>query len=245
MEFVKFKKFILSNNKQMFINLSEKDDFKELREYIPGEDIRNIHWFSTAKKNKPMVIERESRKSQNILLVLLLDKNSLFLDKLPTMLKIYFILATSAIYQKQNLEILIVTDTTKLFKVTHLYELNEVENYINSLDLKKVTLAKFNITQKRYLVVFIGDFFYKIDFNLANKNVFIFVREKIEENPKKYLNYTLKDISSNTTFLTKLNLKYYLSKLKQNDSYYQNFKIIKQKIYPKDNIVTKLKEVLE
>jgi len=244
LEFVKFKKFILSN-KSMFVNLSEKDDFKELREYLPGEDIRNIHWFSTAKKNKPMVIERESRKSQNILLVLLLDKNSLFLDKFPTMLKIYFILATSAIHQKQNLEILIVTNTTKLFKVKNLYELNEVENYINNLDLKKVTLTKFNITQKRYLVIFIGDFFYKIEFNLANKNVFIFVREKIEETPKKYLNHTLKDISSNTTFLTKLNLKYYLSKLKQNDSYYQNFKIIKQKIYPKDNIVTKLKEILE
>jgi len=229
----------------MFINFDNSDDFKELREYIEGEDIRKIHWFSTAKKNKPMVIERENRKSQNVLLVILLDKNSLFLDKLNTMLKIYFILANSAIYQKQNLEILVVTDITKLFKISNLFELDEVEKYIESLNLKKVTLSNFDITQKNYLAIFIGDFFYKIKFNLSNKNIFIFVREQVEENPKKYLKNTLKDISSNSTFLSKLNLKFYLSKLKDNDSYYNNFKVIRQKIYPKDNIVFKLKEVLE
>jgi uncharacterized protein (DUF58 family) len=52
------------------------DDFHRIREYRPGDDIRAIHWRTTARRNEIMV--REFRESRDRHLILLLD---LFLPK--------------------------------------------------------------------------------------------------------------------------------------------------------------------
>ena len=243
MDIVKFKNFILSSSLNL-INF-EKDDFKELREYIPGEDIRNIHWISSAKKQKLLSIEKEGVKNQKIALILFLDKNMLYKDKFQTVLKTFMILAYSAVIQKKHLEVFIVTDALEHFFVKDFSQIESIEKELQSINLKKVKLNPFLPTHKNFLNIYIGDFFYKLPLDRKNKNILLFIREKIEENPKKLLFNTLKSIDGKRTFLDVENLKHYLNMLSKNDNYYKNAKVTIQRIYPEDNLLTKLKEVLE
>ncbi len=243
MDIVKFKNFILSNSLNL-INF-EKDDFKELREYIPGEDIRNIHWISSAKKQKLLSIEKDGVKNQKIALILLLDKNMLYKDKFQTVLKTFMILAYSAVIQKKHLEVFIATNILEHFLVKDFSQIESIEKELQSINLKKVKLNPFLPTHKNFLNIYIGDFFYELPLDRKNKNILLFIREKIEENPKKLLFNTLKSIDGKRTFLDVENLKHYLNMLSKNDNYYKNAKVTIQRIYPEDNLLTKLKEVLE
>lgn len=243
MDIVKFRNFILSSSINL-INF-EKDDFKELREYIPGEDIRNIHWISSAKRQKLLSIEKDEIKNQKIALILLLDKNMLYKKKFETLMKIFMILAYSAVVQKKHLEVYIITDEVRHFLVTHFSEIEAIEKELQSLDLAKVTLTLFTPPHKNYLNIFLGDFFYSLPMDRKNKDIMLFIREKVEDNPKKLLFHNLKSIDGIRTFLDKDNLTHYLSTLSKNDDYYKRAKVTIQRIYPEDNLLTKLKEVLE
>jgi len=241
MKKVKFKKLILSKS---FIKFFEGDDFKELRDYIPGEDIRNIHWISSARHQKLLSIEKENLKNQKIVLVLLLDKNILFRDKFETVKNIFYILATSAIFYKQKLDVFVISDEMRQFKPKKFSDIEKIEEYINKLNLKKVNLTKFNLKVKDSLAIFVGDFFYKIKLNKKNKNVLLIVRDKLEENPKKLLFNSLISIDkSKKTYLDMENLKHYLTLLKKNDNFYK--KIKQRKIYSNENLIAILKETFE
>jgi len=241
MKKVKFKKLILSKS---LIKFYESDDFKELRDYIPGEDIRNIHWISSAKHQKLLSIEKENLKNQKITIILLLDKNMLFKNKLAILKEIFYILAVSAIFYKQKLEVFVVTDKIKYFKPKKFSDIEKIEEYIDSLELKKVKLKTFDLKIKDVLAIFIGDFFYKIKLSKKNKNVLLIVRDKLEENPKKLLFNSLISIDkSQKTYLDIENLKHYLRMLKKNDSFYKGIK--QRKIFSDKNLFAILKETFE
>jgi len=238
---VKFKKLILSKS---LIKFYEGEDFKELRDYIPGEDIRNIHWISSAKHQKLLSIEREHLKNQKIALVLLLDKDMLFEDKLDIVKEIFYILSVSALFYKQKLRVYVVTDEVKRFVPKNYKDIEKITEYIDSLNLKKVKLKNFHLREKDSLAIYVGDFFYKIKLNLKNKNVLLFVRKKVEENPKKLLFNSLISIDrAKKTYLDLDNLKHYLSLLQKNDRHYKREKI--RKIYSKENLIATLKETFE
>lgn len=55
---------------------SDFSDVSQIREYIPGDAIKNIHWKLSAKKDVWMVKERLQMSSQKLLVVLKLDKSS-------------------------------------------------------------------------------------------------------------------------------------------------------------------------
>ncbi len=244
MDIVKFKNFILSNslNRISF----EKEDFKELREYIPGEDIRNIHWISSAKRQKLLSIEKEEMKNQKIALILLLDENMLYGRKFEILLQIFMILAYSAVVQKKHLEVFIVTEEVDHFLVQHITEIEAIEQKLQNIELANIKPTLFTPLHKNYLNIFIGDFFYTLPLDRKNKNLLLFIREKVEENPQKLLFNTLKSINGKKrTFLEMANLTHYLRNLAKNDDYYKRAGVPIQRIYPQNNLLTKLKEVLE
>lgn len=241
MKKVKFKKLILSKS---LVKFYESDDFKELRDYIPGEDIRNIHWISSAKHQKLLSIEKENLKNQKIAIILLLDKNMLFKNKLAILKEIFYILAVSAIFYKQKLEVFVISDKIKYFKPRKFSDIEKIEEYIDSLELKKVKLKTFDLKIKDVLAIFIGDFFYKIKLSKKNKNVLLIVRDKLEENPKKLLFNSLVSIDKyQKTYLDIENLKHYLKMLKKNDSFYKGIK--QRKIFSNKNLLAILKETFE
>lgn len=45
-------------------------DFRHTREYLPGDDLRRIHWPSTARRGTPIVVEYEEPTSSNLFIVL-------------------------------------------------------------------------------------------------------------------------------------------------------------------------------
>ncbi|MES2748471.1 MAG: DUF58 domain-containing protein [Bacteroidota bacterium] len=45
-------------------------EFEQIKEYVPGDDIRTLNWKATAKKNALMVNQFQDEKSQNIYMVI-------------------------------------------------------------------------------------------------------------------------------------------------------------------------------
>ena len=45
-------------------------EFEQIKEYVPGDDIRTLNWKSTAKKNSLMVNQFQDEKSQNVYMVI-------------------------------------------------------------------------------------------------------------------------------------------------------------------------------
>lgn len=50
-------------------------DFRDIREYVPGDETRRIDWKATAKLNKLMIREYELEKKNNLVFILDLSKN--------------------------------------------------------------------------------------------------------------------------------------------------------------------------
>lgn len=55
---------------------SDFSDVSQVREYIPGDAMKNIHWKLSAKRDNLMVKERLQMSSRKLLVVLKLDKTS-------------------------------------------------------------------------------------------------------------------------------------------------------------------------
>lgn len=48
----------------------EGTEFERLREYLPDDDFRRIDWKATARRNRPVTVEYQTERSQNIIAVL-------------------------------------------------------------------------------------------------------------------------------------------------------------------------------
>ncbi|WP_457641738.1 DUF58 domain-containing protein [Persephonella sp.] len=237
--------------------LGEEDDLKSIREYTYGDDIRKISWIITAKEKKPYVVEREELRSQNIIIVLLLDQDMLFKNKLEKVAEIYGLLGYSILYQKDKLNTYIITEKVEYFmkhKNTPLIVENSIEKIMN-LDLEKTTLNPSKLTEiilrhKRSLVILIGDFFYSVNLlqiSKKHKLAIIKVRDREEENPEKYEKFQLKsfDRKKKIPYLRKDMIKTYKKNLRDIDEnlriFISNKRIPHTKIYTDEDPYIKLK----
>ncbi len=50
--------------------LGQGTEFERLREYQPDDDFRRVNWKATARHNRPMTVEYETERSQNVVAVL-------------------------------------------------------------------------------------------------------------------------------------------------------------------------------
>jgi uncharacterized protein (DUF58 family) len=48
----------------------EGTEFERLREYLPDDEYRRINWKATARRNRPITVEYQTERSQNIVAVL-------------------------------------------------------------------------------------------------------------------------------------------------------------------------------
>ena len=223
----KLKAMVLEDDKETNDLMSKTLDnfFSDVQSALDGETALELY-----EKHQPDIIFVD---------IILPGKSGLDIAK-----EIFKILGYSAIYLKQKLEIIIVTDKIKTFTPKHFKEIEKIINYLEKLNLKKCSLTKFEFKKKGFLAIYIGDFFYKIKLNKQNKNVLLIVRKKIEENPKSLLFKSLISIDKKEkTFLNIDNLKHYLKTLKKNDKLYKSEKI--KKFYENKNILNLLKETFE
>ena len=239
-------------------------EFKDLREYNSGDDIRHINWKVTAKVREPIVNEFYEHKQINLIFVLL-NSGSLYFgsykQKIQTAYNIFLLLNNSAVFNKDRVKSIIFSyDIEKEYinvnqkSLKYLQQdISQIKTLNKNIDYNKLIKYLLNIKQKS-IVFLIGDFFDEVDFKLLSKkhelNIII-VRDRFEENPLLLGEFNLLDTNSNIEaefFLEQDAINDYKKALKEfeikffNHLYQNNIRY--KKIYTSDNELIKLKEFL-
>jgi len=187
---------MVGNNPSIF--QGEGYDFIELREYMPGDDIRHIDWNITAKLQKPYIkIFREEREL-NVVVASMLNGSVYFGSKRfkqDVIAEVTAMLSFSTIKNGDLLSTYIFSDklesflkpSKKLFQVHKATD--EILNFdpLNKkADYKVLADTLFKRLKRKSLIVIVGDFFEIPDFKvLAKKHevVAVIVRDRLEEKP--------------------------------------------------------------
>ncbi len=203
----KLKKILVRARRQVFSEMvgnnpsifqGEGYDFIELREYMPGDDIRHIDWNITAKMQKPFIkIFREEREL-NVVVVSVLNGSVHFGSKKfkqETIAEVVALLSFSTIKNGDLLSSYIFTDKM----VSHLKPSKKVNQIQKSVDeilsfdalnqkvnFKVIADTLYKRLKRKSLIIVVGDFFEIPNFALlAQKHevVAIVVRDLLEEKP--------------------------------------------------------------
>jgi uncharacterized protein (DUF58 family) len=187
---------MVGNNPSIF--QGEGYDFIELREYMPGDDIRHIDWNITAKLQKPYIkIFREEREL-NVVVASMLNGSVHFGSKRfkqDVIAEVVALLGFSTIKNGDLLSNYIFTDrlvahekpTKKLFSIH-----KSVDNILafealhEKADYKYLADTLFQRLRRKSLIIVVGDFFEIPDFKLLAKKhevVAVIVRDRLEEKP--------------------------------------------------------------
>ena len=189
---------MVGNNPSIFVG--EGYDFIELREYMPGDDIRHIDWNVTAKLQTPYIkIFREEREL-NVVIASVLNGSVHFGSKKfkqDVIADIVALLSFSTLKNGDLLSSYIFTDkmishskpSKKLHQVQRLtQEILDFDALNQKVDFKVLADTLYRRLKRKSLILIVGDFFEIPDFKLLAKKhevVAIIVRDKLEENPPK------------------------------------------------------------
>lgn len=187
---------MVGNNPSIF--QGEGYDFIELREYMPGDDIRHIDWNITAKLQTPYIkIFREEREL-NVVIASVLNGSVHFGSKKFKQDVIAEVVASLSYSTLKNGDLLssyIFTDkmisnskpSKKLSQIQKsVSEILEFESLNQKVDFKLISQTLFKRLKRKSLIIVVGDFFEIPDFKLLAKKhevVAIIVRDHLEERP--------------------------------------------------------------
>ncbi|MGE4397642.1 MAG: DUF58 domain-containing protein [Sulfurimonas sp.] len=187
---------MVGNNPSIF--QGEGYDFIELREYMPGDDIRHIDWNITAKMQKPFIkIFREEREL-SVVVVSVLNGGVHFGSKRfkqEAIAEVAALLGFSTLKNGDLLSSYIFTDemvshakpSKKLSSVQKsVEEILSFDAINKKVDFKFIAETLFKRLKRKSLILIIGDYFEIPDFRLlARKHevLSVIVRDHLEENP--------------------------------------------------------------
>ncbi len=189
---------MVGNNPSIF--QGEGYDFIELREYMPGDDIRHIDWNITAKLQTPYIkIFREEREL-NVVVASVLNGSVHFGSKKFKQDVIAEVVASLSFSTLKNGDLLssyIFTDKmishskpSKKLNQIHksVEEILAFEALNQKVDFKVISNTLFKRLKRKSLIIIVGDFFEIPDFRLLAKKhevVAVIVRDHLEEKPPK------------------------------------------------------------
>jgi uncharacterized protein (DUF58 family) len=187
---------MVGNNPSIFVG--EGYDFIELREYMPGDDIRHIDWNITAKLQKPYIkIFREEREL-NVVIASVLNGSVHFGSKRfkqDVIAEVVAQLSYSTLKNGDLLSSYIFTDQlvsyTKPSKKLHqiqksVSDILEYDALNKKVDFKFISNSLFTRLKRKSLIIVVGDFFEIPDLKLLAKKhevVAVIVRDHLEERP--------------------------------------------------------------
>lgn len=187
---------MVGNNPSIF--RGEGYDFIELREYMPGDDIRHIDWNITAKMRTPFIkIFREEREL-NVVIASMLSGSVHFGSKKfkqETIAELVALLSYSTLHNGDLLSSYIYADrlyhhakpTKKMFAVAKNVETILGFDPLNKrADYRVMAESLYKRLKRKSLILLIGDFFEIPDLRLLAKKhevVAIIVRDRLEETP--------------------------------------------------------------
>ncbi len=236
-------------------------DFKELREYEIGDDVRKLNWKVTAKAGRPFVNLFNEERELNIVVAFMVSGSIYFGTKRfkqELMAEILALLSYSSLKNDDRLSTLFFSDREEFFMAPtkKMGSLNITLEKALGLDPleKESDFGRFvqyvNERIKRKSLLFIvGDFYGEVDLSLLNKHeVFaVMVRDRFEESPKLFGEMELVDpntMQNEAFMLSPKILKAYESALNDHDKnlvmHFDQHRIRHTKIYTDEEPFVKL-----
>jgi len=267
--FLRAKKDVFSGNLGEYLTAFKGDglDFREIREYDHGDDIRKINWKATAKGAGVKTNVFNEERELNIVLAFMVSGSihfGSFKLKQEIVAEILALLSFSALKGHNRLQSQFFSDKSELFfepSKSNNIIYNIVENAINIDTLgKEVNYKNFcnfvnSVVRQKSLIFMIGDFYGDIDLSdIAHKNEIyaLIVRDRLEENPLLNGTFELIDpnsLESNKIHLNKSTAKEYQKLIKEHDNKIQEHFIEHQitfgKIYTDEDIYLRLSEIIK
>lgn len=256
---------MVGNNPSIF--QGEGYDFIELREYMPGDDIRHIDWNITAKLQKPYIkIFREEREL-NVVVASMLNGSVYFGSKRfkqEVIAEVVAMLSFSTIKNGDLLSSYIFTDKIESFlkpskKLFHVQKsVDEVLNFDSlnhKADYKVLADTLFKRLKRKSLIVIVGDFFEIPNLKLLSKKhevVAIIVRDTLEEKPPQMGFTSLVDPESANVIEGDFNdstVKSYAQRVQVHDrklyATFRKHQIRFTKVYTDENVGVALRRLFE
>jgi len=256
---------MVGNNPSIF--QGEGYDFIELREYMPGDDIRHIDWNITAKMQKPYIKIFKEERELNIVIASMLNGSVHFGAKKFKQELIGEVVANLSYAILHNGDLLsthiyadrlyseskptkkVSSIRTSVDDILRFDPLNKVANY------KYLSESLYKRIRRRSLILIVADFFELPDFKLLAKKhevIAIIVRDKLEENPPVMGFSSLRDPETGVQLegdYTQKSVDAYAQKVHEHDrALYSKFRkdgIRFTKVYTDENSAIALRRLFE
>lgn len=213
-------------------------EFSEVREYVPGDDVRRISWNVTARRNKPYIKKYDEEREQTVMFVVDLSASGQFGSKNVTknelIAELTAVLAFSALKNSDRAGLLTFTDIVEQYikpKKNKKHILRLIDIILSYKPKNKKTnienaLRALNKLCKRKALIFLISDFYDSNFDsllkvTARKHDLVCIRisdPKEKEIPERGI-FSLQD--AETGLLTNIDFS---SKEVRNE-YYKNLNL--------------------
>ncbi len=263
------KKDVFSGNLGNYLTTFKGDglDFREIRDYEYGDDIRKINWKATAKSNTLKTNVFNEERELNIVIVFMLSGTLHFGSvklKQEVVTEIMALLAFSSIKSDNRLQsIFFEKKLEKFFEPTKndaiIYQLVdsaiEFDILKREFDYREFCNFVNGVLKQKSLIFMVGDFYGDVDLSeIAHKNEVyaIIVRDRLEENPILTGEFELIDPNSlnaeDITLNREIAEEYRKIVDKRDREMYEHFlqhQIAYGKIYTNDDIYIRLSEIIK
>lgn len=241
-------------------------EFSEVREYVPGDDVRRISWNVTARRNKPYIKKYDEEREQTVVFVVDLSASGQFgsvnITKNELIAELTAVLAFSALKNGDRVGLLTFTDIVEQYikpKKNKKHILRLIDIILSYKPQNKKTnienaLRSLNKLCKRKALVFLISDFYDENFDkllkvTSNKHDLVCIKisdPKEKEIPKSGI-FTLQDTESDLLtdidFSSKEVRNEYYKNLNLHETYLdETFKVAKTDVM---NIYTDKPYILE
>jgi len=263
------KKDVFSGNLGEHLTAFKGDglDFREIRDYDHGDDIRKINWKATAKGAGVKTNVFNEERELNIVLAFMLSGSLHFGSvkmKQEVAAEVLALLAFSALKGHNRLQSQFFAQKSEKF-----FEPSKSDSIIYNLvndaieiDVlgKEVDYHAFcnfvnGVVRQKSLIFMVGDFYGDIDLSeIAYKNEIyaLIVRDRLEENPLLYGEFELIDpntLASSELNMNKKTAKAYQKLIQEHDKkleeHFLEHQITFGKIYTDDDIYLRLSEIIK
>ncbi len=213
-------------------------EFSEVREYVPGDDVRRISWNVTARRNKPYIKKYDEEREQTVVFVVDLSASGQFgsvnITKNELIAELTAVLAFSALQNGDRVGLLTFTDIVEQYikpKKNKKHILRLIDIILSYKPQNKRTnienaLRSLNKLCKRKALVFLISDFYDENFDsllkvTSNKHDLVCIKisdPKEQEIPKSGI-FRLQD--AETDSITDIDF----SSGDVRDEYYKNLRL--------------------
>jgi uncharacterized protein (DUF58 family) len=189
-------------------------EFDDIRQYVPGDDVRSIDWNVTARHNRAFVKQFCEEREMNLFLLIDMSRSNSFGHKRDLISEIAATLAFSACKNNDRVGVIFFTDRVEKFipsKNGRKHVLSIIESILEYQPQSAGTnvanaLQFFNRIEKKQSVVFlISDFLdegYQKDIKITSNHhdlVLVRVVDKAEERIPAGAVFTFQDLESGET----------------------------------------------